>query len=76
MLLRESDFEHYTGYDVKLETDMPLPNGQKKFRGILKGIANGDITMATDQGKAIIPFDMLKKAKLVLTDELIKATAK
>lgn len=75
MLLREDDFNHYAGYDVKLETEMPLESGQKKFRGILKGIENGVITMDTDQGQAAIPFDMLKKAKLVLTDELIKATA-
>lgn len=75
VLTREQDFEAYEGYDVKLETQMPQENGQKRFRGILKGISNGDITIFTDQGEAIIPFDALKKAKLVLTDELIKQTA-
>ena len=75
MLVCEKDFEDYAGFDAKLEADMPLANGQKRFRGILKGIENGDITIATDQGEQIVPFGMLKKAKLVLTDELIKATA-
>lgn len=77
MLMKEEDFVDYEGYDVKLETEFPMPNGQKKFRGILKGIENGDVTVDTDQGVAVIPFDTLKKAKLVLTDELIKkASAK
>lgn len=77
MLMTEQDFADYEGYDVKLETDFPMPNGQKKFRGILKGIENGDVTVDTDQGVAVIAFDTLRKAKLVLTDELIKkASAK
>jgi ribosome maturation factor RimP len=75
MLVSKEDFAHYAGYDAKLEIDIPLENGQRKFRGILKGIENGDITIDTDQGLAVVPFGMLKKAKLVLTDELIKATA-
>jgi len=74
LLMNEHDFEEFTGFDAKLETDMPLENGQKKFRGVLKGIENGDITIATDQGEFLVPFGMLKKAKLVLTDELIKAS--
>ncbi len=75
LLIRESDFEKYAGFDAKVESDVPNENGQKRFRGILKGIENGNITLDTDEGAAIIPFSNLKKAKLVLTDELIKATA-
>jgi ribosome maturation factor RimP len=75
LLVREKDFEDYTGFDAKLEMDMPNENGQKRFRGVLKGIENGDITIATDQGEAVVPFNALKKAKLVLTEDLIKATA-
>lgn len=75
VLVSEADFDYYKGHDAKLEADVPLESGQKKFRGILKGIENGEIMIETDQGLAAIPFGMLKKAKLVLTDELIKATA-
>jgi ribosome maturation factor RimP len=75
LLVSEEDFKNYIGFEAKLEADMPLDTGQKRFRGILKGIESGDITIETDQGVAVIPFGMLKKAKLVLTDELIKATA-
>lgn len=74
LLLRKKDFETYAGFDTKLEINTPLENGQKRFRGILKGINSDDhITIATDEGDAVIAFENLKKAKLVLTDELIKA---
>lgn len=77
LLLRQKDFETYAGFDTKLEINVPQDNGQKRFRGILKGInADGIITLDTDEGPALIPFENLKKAKLVLTDELIKATAR
>lgn len=74
-LVREKDFETYAGFEAKLESDTPLESGQKKFRGVLKGIENGDITIETDQGVAIVPLGTLKKAKLVLNDDLIKRTA-
>ena len=75
LLTREEDFARYSGFDAKLETQMPQESGQKRFRGTLQGIANGVITITTDQGDADIAFRDLKKAKLVLTDELINATA-
>lgn len=74
-LTRMKDFEKYEGFDVKVETAIPLENGQKKFRGLLKGAADKQITVDTDQGEYTLDFDELVKAKLVLTDELIKKTA-
>ncbi len=75
-LMRESDFEKYIGFEAKLEADTPNESGQKKFRGILKGIKdNGEVTIDTDQGLFVVAFETLKKAKLVLNDELIKQTA-
>lgn len=76
-LIKESDFEAYKGFEAKVETTVPAENGQKRWRGIIDGIENGKITITTaDQGEVEIPFSALAKAKLVLTDELIKATAK
>ncbi len=75
-LVRLEDFNTYKNLEVKIETSVPAENGQKRFRGTLKGIQNEDqIALATDQGDITIPFASLSKAKLVLTDELIKATA-
>ena len=76
-LVKESDFENFKGFEAKIETLTPNENGQKRWRGIINGIENGQIFVTTeDQGDAQIPFAALAKAKLVLTDELIKATAK
>lgn len=75
-LVRLRDFETYTGLEAKLEMDMPDENGQKRFRGRLKGLEGEMIRLETDRGEVDIPFGALAKAKLVLTDELIRATAK
>ncbi len=74
-LTRLKDFETYSGHEAKVEMDMPDENGQKRFRGRLNGIKDNDILLNTNQGDIVIAFDSLAKAKLVLTDELIKATA-
>ncbi len=75
LLVREKDFEDYSGFEAKLETAMPNENGQKRFRGVIKGIENSNVLLNTDTGDVEIPFGALSKAKLVLTDELIKRTA-
>ena len=76
MLINESDFDKYKGFEAKIETLTPNADGQKRWRGVVNGIENGKILVTTeDQGDVEIPFLALAKAKLVLTDELIKATA-
>lgn len=75
LLLRLEDYVRYTGLDVKVETDTPAENGQRKFRGPVKGVKENIIEIETDQGLAEIVFETITKAKLVLNDELIKATA-
>jgi ribosome maturation factor RimP len=74
-LTRPEDFARWAGWVAKLETDM-LVDGRKRWKGELKGIAEGVVTIATDTGDGAIPFEALTDAKLVLTDELIAATLK
>lgn len=77
LLITEADFETYKGFETKIETTIPSDNGQKKYRGKISGINNNkEIILETDQGAAHIPFANILKAKLILTDELIKTTAK
>lgn len=77
LLIREKDFETYKGFEAKIETALPTETGQKRFRGVLNGIdENNRIAMTTDNGEEVeIPFSALSKAKLVMTDDLIKKTA-
>ncbi|MGH1376626.1 MAG: ribosome maturation factor RimP [Alphaproteobacteria bacterium] len=76
LLISEKDFENFKGFEAKIETLVPNDNGQKKFRGVIQGIKDHKILVTTeDQGDVEISHISLAKAKLVLTDELIKATA-
>ncbi len=74
-LLKIEHFDKYKGFEVKLETDTPAENGQRKFRGFLNGVMDNKILVKVDTGDIEIPYSALTKAKLVMTDELIKATS-
>ncbi len=72
-LTRAKDFDRYKGFEARIEMDDPI-DGQKKFKGLLKGIdANDVITLETDKGDVALPFMRVEKAKLLLTDALINA---
>lgn len=75
ILVKEKDFTDFVGFEAKLETMTPNENGQRRFRGFIKGFEDGQILMTVDTVDVRIPYSALAKAKLVLTDELIKATA-
>ena len=70
LLINKDDFEHYEGFEVKLETNTPDENGQKRFRGRLNGIKDNIIYLSTDQGEAQIPYSSLAKAKLSYNDNI------
>ena len=73
-LTRPKDFQTYAGFLVKVETKT-LVEGRKRFRGRLEGTADGNVTIKADDTDIVIAFDNIGTAKLVLTDELIAATA-
>ena len=73
-LTRPKDFERYAGFVVRLETRQPV-DGRRRFRGRLKGLKDGIVSIATDDGDAAVPLDAVVKAQLVLTDDLIAAGA-
>ncbi len=75
MLITQEDFENYKGFEAKLELLTPDKNGQKRFRGRVNGIKDNNVLVITDTGEVKLPYASLSQAKLVLTDELIKATA-
>ena len=74
-LLRIEDYDKYHDLEVKIELD-ELLDGQKKFRGFIRGSKDGEIQIETDQGMVDLPFSSIYKAKLVMNDELIKETKK
>jgi len=78
-LTRLKDFETFEGYEARLETSQMI-GGQKRFKGVLAGVEDGEVLINLDQGHEVttigLQFDWLADAKLVLTDELIKEMLK
>ncbi len=76
-LTRKDDFVRFAGFEVKLETVMPV-DGRKRFKGRLIGLNDeGAIVMAPDEGgEIVVDFGNFARGKLVLTDDLIKAAEK
>ena len=71
-LVRRADYESFAGLEARLETELPI-DGRRRFRGRLIGLADDRVRLALPEGERSIPFDAIKKAKLVLTDELLAA---
>jgi ribosome maturation factor RimP len=71
-LVRAKDFERFAGFEVKLETALPI-EGRKKFRGKLLGLDGETVRVKDEKGEVGLPFSAIANAKLVMTDELIAA---
>ncbi|MDD9899993.1 MAG: ribosome maturation factor RimP [Alphaproteobacteria bacterium] len=73
-LTRFRDFENHIGFEARVEMDAPI-NGQKKFKGKIHGTDKGAVvSLETEDGMVhSLPFTNIQKAKLMLTDELLKS---
>jgi ribosome maturation factor RimP len=72
-LTRLSDFDRWAGWQAKLELDRAI-EGQRRFSGELAGTENENVCINLDgeDDTALIPFEWLANARLILTDELIR----
>ena len=73
-LTRPADYADWAGHEARLKLDETLA-GAKQLSGTIKGIDKDIVLLATPKGDREIPFESIASAKLLLTDELIKATA-
>ena len=75
-LTRLIDFDLFEGFEARLETDR-MVEGRKRFKGLLAGVEGENVAIDLDgeEDTALIPFEWLADAKLVLTDELLKRGA-
>ena len=72
-LTRRKDFDRYKGFEAKVTAGQQI-DGRRRFSGLLTGIDDEDMVhIETQEGPAAIPFDMIDKAKLILTDALLEA---
>ncbi|MDF2366987.1 ribosome maturation factor RimP [Sneathiella sp.] len=73
-LTRPKDFQRWSGFEAKVELEQAV-DGQRRYRGKLLGLENDMVVMQLDDGNRLeLPFSEVRKAKLILTDELIAAS--
>ncbi|MFC3125179.1 ribosome maturation factor RimP [Pseudoroseomonas globiformis] len=74
-LTRTKDWLRFAGHVATVEMSIPI-EGRRRFRGIILGADESEIRLRLDEGAEIaLPRPDMRRAKLVLTDELIAATA-
>jgi len=77
-LVRPSDFVDWTGFEAKVEMK-ELIDSRRRFRGIIDGFEDGEVRLQVeltnfDEPQTIgLPVDLIAEAKLVVTDDLLKA---
>ncbi len=71
-LVSLADYQRFAGFEAKVEMARPL-EGRRRFRGRLLGADGEVISLETPEGAVALPFADIHRAKLILTDELIRA---
>lgn len=74
-LVRLKDFEKFTGHVARIELQAPQ-DGKKRFQGSIVRITgqepDAEIEFRTDAGDMRVPISRIARAKLVMTDALMK----
>jgi ribosome maturation factor RimP len=74
-LTRVKDWNRFAGHLARVETHMPF-DGRRRFSGVALGADEKSARLRLEDGREIaFPLSAIRKAKLVLTDALIEATA-
>ena len=73
-LTRRADFERFAGYEASVELAEPI-EGQRRFKGRLMGVEGEAVRMAGLEREVELPMRQIRRAKLVLNDELLAAEA-
>ena len=74
-LTRVKDWNRFAGHLARAETAVPV-DGRKRFSGTVLGADEAAARMRLDDGTEVsLPLSDIRRARLVLTDALIAATA-
>lgn len=75
-LTRARDFETWAGHEAKVELEEAL-DGRKRFRGVLLGVRDEAVGLRPAGGSEAndnwLPLQSIGEARLVLTDDLVRA---
>ena len=67
------DYERFAGFEARLEASRPIAK-RRHFHGRILGVAGDAIRIEVEGDPFEVPFSDIRRAKLVLTDELLAAT--
>jgi len=73
-LTRPEDYDRFAGFEVRIELAKPL-DGRKRFRGRLLGRCADQVRLRAEAGEVALPLGDIARAKLVITDDLLKTHA-
>ena len=71
-LVKLGDFERFQGFQARVETNV-TQDGQKRFKGRLLGVEDEAVKILVDGREVILAHPDIRRAKLLLTDDLIAA---
>lgn len=71
-LVRPRDYARFAGHVAKVETVGPVA-GRRRFRGVITGVTEAGVLLLVEGEQVEVPFAAIRRAKLVLTDELLAA---
>ena len=74
-LTRVKDWNRFAGHQARMEVDVPI-DGRRRFAGIILGADAETARLRLEDGVEVaLPLENIRRARLVLTDALIAATA-
>ena len=74
-LTRVKDWNRFSGHQARVEMLVPM-DGRRRFTGTVLGATEDAATLRLEGGEDVtLPLRDIRRAKLVLTDALIEATA-
>lgn len=75
-LTRTKDWVRFAGHAATVELSVPI-EGRRRFKGPILGADEGEVRLRLDDtgAEVALPRPAIRRAKLVLTDALIAATA-
>ena len=74
-LTRAKDWNRFAGHLARAETAVPV-RGRRRFAGVALGADDAGARLRLEDGSEVtLPLTAIRRAKLVLTDALIAATA-
>jgi ribosome maturation factor RimP len=70
-LMKAADYTRFAGHVAKVEMRTARDN-RRRYTGTIKGLDNEAVVLETEEGSVSLPLAEIERAKLVLTDALLK----